>query len=70
VKKGDKIKAKEALGKIFTDSNGKTEMKFFLGKRIKKIKNAFFAQILCVFCTTTFMKSVISLQRELKASCA
>ncbi|MFK8297099.1 murein hydrolase activator EnvC family protein [Capnocytophaga cynodegmi] len=37
VKKGDKVKTKEALGKIFTDSNGKTEMKFFLYKNTTRL---------------------------------
>ncbi|MDO4229147.1 MAG: peptidoglycan DD-metalloendopeptidase family protein [Capnocytophaga sp.] len=37
VKKGDKVKTKEALGKIFTDGNGKTEMKFFLYKNTTRL---------------------------------
>lgn len=37
VKKGDKVSTKEALGKIFTDSNGKTEMKFFLYKNTTRL---------------------------------
>lgn len=37
VKKGDKVKSKESLGKIFTDSNGKTEMKFFLYKNTTRL---------------------------------
>ncbi|GIJ93695.1 peptidase M23 [Capnocytophaga stomatis] len=37
VKKGDKVKTKESLGKIFTDSNGKTEMKFFLYKNTTRL---------------------------------
>ena len=41
VKKGDKVKAKEALGKIFTDSNGKTEMKFFLYKNTTRLNPEF-----------------------------
>ena len=41
VNKGDKVKAKEALGKIFTDSNGKTEMKFFLYKNTTRLNPEF-----------------------------
>ena len=41
VKKGDKVKAKEALGKIFTDSHGKTEMKFFLYKNTTRLNPEF-----------------------------
>lgn len=41
VKKGDKVKAKEALGKIFTDSSGKTEMKFFLYKNTTRLNPEF-----------------------------
>ena len=41
VKKGDKVKAKEALGKIFTDNNGKTEMKFFLYKNTTRLNPEF-----------------------------
>ena len=41
VKKGDKVKAKEPLGKIFTDSNGKTEMKFFLYKNTTRLNPEF-----------------------------
>lgn len=41
VKKGDKVKAKESLGKIFTDSNGKTEMKFFLYKNTTRLNPEF-----------------------------
>lgn len=41
VKKGDKVKAKEVLGKIFTDSNGKTEMKFFLYKNTTRLNPEF-----------------------------
>ena len=41
VKKGHKVKAKEALGKIFTDSNGKTEMKFFLYKNTTRLNPEF-----------------------------
>ena len=41
VEKGDKVKAKEALGKIFTDSNGKTEMKFFLYKNTTRLNPEF-----------------------------
>lgn len=37
VKKGDKVKTKEALGKIFTDGKGKTEMKFFLYKNTTRL---------------------------------
>lgn len=37
VKKGDKVKTKEAIGKIFTDGNGKTEMKFFLYKNTTRL---------------------------------
>ena len=41
VKKGDKVKAKEPLGKIFTDSNGKTEMKFFIYKNTTRLNPEF-----------------------------
>lgn len=37
VKKGDKVKMKEAIGKIFTNENGKTEMKFFLYKNTTRL---------------------------------
>lgn len=41
VKKGDKVKTKEPLGKIFTDSSGKTEMKFFLYKNTTRLNPEF-----------------------------
>lgn len=37
VKKGDKVKMKEPIGKIFTNENGKTEMKFFLYKNTTRL---------------------------------
>ncbi len=41
VKKGDKVKAKEPRGKIFTDAHGKTEMKFFLYKNTTRLNPEF-----------------------------
>ncbi len=41
VKKGDKVRAKEPLGKIFTNSKGKTEMKFFLYKNTTRLNPEF-----------------------------
>lgn len=41
VKKGDKVKIKDPLGKIFTDKNGKTEMKFFLYKNTTRLNPEF-----------------------------
>lgn len=41
VKKGDKVKARDFLGKIFTDKNGKTEMKFFLYKNTTRLNPEF-----------------------------
>ncbi|MDO5607712.1 MAG: peptidoglycan DD-metalloendopeptidase family protein [Capnocytophaga sp.] len=37
VKNGDKVKTKTPLGKVFTDANGKAEMKFFLYKDTTKL---------------------------------
>ncbi|MFJ1328766.1 murein hydrolase activator EnvC family protein [Capnocytophaga canimorsus] len=37
VKKGDKVKAKTPLGRIFTDADKKTEMKFFIYKNTSKL---------------------------------
>ena len=41
VKKGDTVRAKEPLGKIFTNSKGKTEMKFFLYKNTTRLNPEF-----------------------------
>ena len=41
VKKGDRVKTKDTIGKIFTDSNGKTEMKFFLYKNTTRLNPEF-----------------------------
>ena len=41
VRKGDKVKAKDPLGKIFTNANGKTEMKFFLYKNTTRLNPEF-----------------------------
>jgi peptidase M23B len=41
VKKGDKVKAKDSLGKIFTNGHGKTEMKFFLYKNTTRLNPEF-----------------------------
>ena len=41
VRKGDKVKAKDPLGKIFTNANGKTEMKFFLYKNTTRLNPDF-----------------------------
>lgn len=37
VKTGDKVKTKTPLGRVFTDANGKAEMKFFLYKNTTKL---------------------------------
>ena len=37
VSKGQKVSAKTPLGKIFTDTEGRTEMKFFVYKNTNKL---------------------------------